>query len=175
MNGNDDSATPGGPAFADGIRGSGQATTHLVLGHDQHPNSQVALAFAEALAMRLDATLHIVHIIDIDDYPIDAEAGDWEASVAASVAAEEATVRQALSGSLATWDFTTRQGGPVAVLTSTAEHFDALMIIIGEGSGHTHAVISRLLGGHHVADGLLNHGQRPVLIVPDTHNKSVDR
>jgi nucleotide-binding universal stress UspA family protein len=50
----------------------------LVVGFDRDAVSRAALTVAADLAGRLAARLVVVHVVDLDDYPIDPEAADWE-------------------------------------------------------------------------------------------------
>lgn len=52
--------------------------TALVLGHARDRASRRALEVAAELAQLLTAHLHVVHGIDLDDYPIDPDASDWK-------------------------------------------------------------------------------------------------
>ncbi|MDX6585475.1 MAG: hypothetical protein QOI10_4659, partial [Solirubrobacterales bacterium] len=64
------------------IDGPGQRnlpTTQLVVGYSEDPASGSALAVAADLAGRLFAHLHVAHVIDLDDYPIDPDSPSWEA------------------------------------------------------------------------------------------------
>lgn len=51
---------------------------HLVVGFDRYPSSWQALRFAITLAEPLNAYLHVAHIVDLDDVPIDPDGDDWE-------------------------------------------------------------------------------------------------
>ncbi len=50
----------------------------IVVGVNRDPASQEALIVAADLARRLHAHLHVVHVVDLADYPIDPDASDWE-------------------------------------------------------------------------------------------------
>jgi nucleotide-binding universal stress UspA family protein len=139
---------------------------HLVVGHDRHSHSDNALSVATELAGHLHAYLHVVHVMDLDDYPIDPDLPDWEEHAVAAVAAEREQVRLFESGRLTDWDFTTYRGEPVRVLTSVADQCDALMIIVGTRGDVLGPGLSRLLKVPSVTRGLIRHNHRPVLVVP---------
>ena len=48
----------------------------LVVGHGQDPSSDPALLAAVNLGRRLGGRLHVVHVIDLHDYPINVDAPD---------------------------------------------------------------------------------------------------
>jgi len=54
----------------DGPAPTQEPMTTLVLGHGRDPGSARALQVAADLAGRLHAHLHVVHGVDLDDYPI---------------------------------------------------------------------------------------------------------
>ena len=67
-----------------------QAT--LVVGYDRRPESQDALRVAAGLAERMDAELHVVHAVDLTDYPIDPDGFDWEQRARDALDEERAAV-----------------------------------------------------------------------------------
>jgi nucleotide-binding universal stress UspA family protein len=139
--------------------------TQLVLGHDRHPHSAVALAVAAELAGRLRAQLHVVHGIDLSDYPIDPDAADWEQQARRTLDEQHQQVAAALAGCDTGWSYHAWRGDPVKLLTTVADETDALMIIVGtrgEGAG---AVIDRIFE-RSVSHGLIARQRRPVLVVP---------
>ena len=164
--------TPGGPPPGPVVGKSDGASLgvgdqpHLVVGHDRHAHSEHALVVATALARRLHAYLHVVHVMDLDDYPIDPDLPSWDEHAEAAVAAEREQVRLFESERLTDWDFRTYRGEPVRVLTSVADQCDALMIIVGTHSGALGPGLSRLLKAPSVTRGLIRHNHRPVLVVP---------
>ncbi len=141
------------------------APASLVLGHDSRPGSDTALRVAADLAGRLRADLHVVHGVDLSDYPVDADAADWEERFRSTLAAECARVEQALTEAPAGWTFHAARGDPVALLDAVAEETHALMIIVGSRGEGALATAERVLGGS-VSRGVLRRQHRPVLIVP---------
>jgi nucleotide-binding universal stress UspA family protein len=122
------------------------ADTRLVLGHSRHPAADTALHLAVDLARRLRADLHVVHGVDLADYPVDPDAADWE---------EQA--RRALDEQ--------RRRVEARLIATVAEETDAFMIIVGSHGEGLSATFERLLAGS-VSRTVLRRQHRPVLIVP---------
>lgn len=138
----------------------------LVLGYDGRPTSQNALRVATDLAARLGAHLHVVHVIDLRDYPIDPDAWDWEAQGQAQLTTEHEEVGSALAGWEGQWTYHLQRGDPVRAISQIAADEAALMIIVG-----THSVgsaLQRLLTVSPSVPHELEHASTPVLIVPST-------
>ena len=144
----------------------GEGRRHLVVGHDRRPYSQRALAVATDLAVGLGAYLHVVHILDLDDYPIDPDIPEWEEHAATVIAREKDQVRTALEGRLTDWTFTVDRGERVSKLTSVADQYDALMIIVGTHGDGLGGTLAHLVRGTSVSHGLIRRKHRPVLVVP---------
>lgn len=121
-------------------------TTNLVLGHGRDPGSAHALPVAADLAQRLKAHLQVVHGVDLDDYPIDPDAADWEQQAQRALTEQRRQVEDALAGIGQSWTYQASRADPVTLLAAVAEEHDALMIIVGtRGEGFGPAV-QRLLG-----------------------------
>lgn len=69
------------PVRIDGPTDPSAARSHLVVGFDRHPTSHAALGYAIDLAGRLDAFLHVAHVVDTDDLPIDPDSAYWEQTI----------------------------------------------------------------------------------------------
>jgi nucleotide-binding universal stress UspA family protein len=135
------------------------------VGHCRDAASHAALEVAADLAVRLHAELHVVHCIDLSDYPIDPDAHDWEAQAQATLAEEQRQVRQALVEHPGRWTYHAAHGHPVALLAQIAEEHDALFIVVGNhGEGFSPA-LRRLMHGRSVSHGLIGRKRRPVLVV----------
>lgn len=151
------------------LPGAGQgidAHTTLVMGFDLSPVSQCALEVAADLARRLDAHLHVVHVIDLCDYPIDPDGANWEEQAEEALAMEQATVRATLSTFEVRWTYHAWRGDPVALLVKVADEYDALMVVIGASREGLRPAISHVLN-RSVSQGLTGRrGRRPVLVVP---------
>jgi nucleotide-binding universal stress UspA family protein len=138
---------------------------HLVVGHDQSQGSQTALLVGADFANHLNAHLHVVHVVDLSDYPVDPDLADWEEQAQAKVAREEALVRLSLQGQNL-WTYHLMRGDAVTSLTTVADEYSALMIIIGSRGGrHMNALLGWMLGGS-ISHGLNHKSRRPVLVVP---------
>jgi nucleotide-binding universal stress UspA family protein len=109
-----------------------------------------------------------VHGVNLDDYPIDPDAADWEEQARRVLDAQRSRVETVLAGSGGGWSYHAGRGDPVGVITAVADDHDALMIVVGSRGEGAGAAIERVLGGS-VSRGVLRHGRRPVLIVPTDH------
>jgi nucleotide-binding universal stress UspA family protein len=138
--------------------------TSLVVGHSRDPASQEALRVARDLAERLGARLHVVHGIDLGDYPINPDAADWEEQAERTLAEQHDQVQAALATCPEGWTYCAQRGGPVGLISGVAEEEDALMIIVGTHGGGLGPAIARLLNGS-VSRALIRRQHRPVLIV----------
>ncbi|MFC4605407.1 universal stress protein [Rhodococcus kronopolitis] len=142
------------------------ASTRLVVGYDRHPASHSALTYAAALTERLDAHLHVVHVVDVEDMPVDPDSPDWEQRVADVVAREHTEAGAALAAISGRWTYHLQHGNPADLLSSVADEYDASMILIG---APRHGLMSRMerLLGESVSAHLVQHGRRPVVLVPE--------
>ncbi|WP_244332240.1 universal stress protein [Gordonia polyisoprenivorans] len=86
--------------------------TALVVGRNRHPDSVAAVRFAVMLARRLDAHVHVVHIVDLDDEPLDPDAPDWDQQFAATVDRDALAARDLLDTLPASWTSTVDTGRP---------------------------------------------------------------
>ncbi|WP_040790574.1 universal stress protein [Nocardia paucivorans] len=141
------------------------ARCHLVVGFDRHPGGRAALNYAVGLAGRLDAFLHVAHILDADDLPIDPDSADWEQVVADAVKRERRDACAVLARIPGPWSYYNRTGRPAQILLDLAEAHDAEMIVVGTSRGGPASFLHRLLGDSVAAD-LIHHAHRPVLLVP---------
>ncbi|MDT7758987.1 MAG: hypothetical protein QOH27_4885 [Mycobacterium sp.] len=144
-----------------------QALTELVVGWDRQPASAAALRFAVGLSHRLDAHLHVVHIADFDDLPIDPDAWDWEQQFHESLEAHAVGARALLDELGANWTYHAVRGRPPDVLADLAEEVDAVMIVLGAPRGGMHSFIDTF-AGQSVSYQLSRKHGRAVLLVPDT-------
>lgn len=154
------------PLRVDGPLGPIPPTTHLVVGFDRHNASHVALDFAIGLTTGLNAHLHVAHGIDTDDLPIDPDAADWDQAIAAVVERERAYACSKLGALSGNWSYHSRHGSPAHLLASIADANDASMIVIGAPRHGVMSLVERLLG-ESVSAQLINHGHRPVVLVPE--------
>jgi nucleotide-binding universal stress UspA family protein len=134
------------PQRIDGPTAGVSPTCHLVVGFDRYPSSHRALRFAIDLAAPLAAYLHVAHIIDLDDFPIDPDSADWEQRFAATVDEERTEACDLLAVLPGNWTYYAHGGNPAHVLASLADAHDALMIIIGTARGGLMSAVDRVLG-----------------------------
>ncbi|WP_054811928.1 universal stress protein [Nocardia arizonensis] len=155
----------------DGPAGPVRAVCHLVVGVDRHPSGHAVLAHAIDLADRLHAYLHVVHVIDLEDAPIDPDDHDWDRRLADAADSRRESACAALADSPGNWTYYSGPGDPVRVLKDLAHANDALMIVIGASRGGASALMRRLVG-ESVSTTLTHHPDRPVLLVPVTGRDS---
>lgn len=141
------------------------ARCHLVVGFDRYPAGHAALDYAIDLAGRLGAFLHVAHIVDAEDLPIDPDSADWEQAVTNTVEQERRDACAVLEQAPVPWAYYSRTGRPAQLLAGLAETRDAEMIIIGSSRGGLASFLQRLLG-ESVSTSLVHHAHRPVLLVP---------
>ncbi|MFR9806699.1 universal stress protein [Pseudonocardia sp. RS010] len=138
---------------------------HLVLGHGRDASSEAALPVAADLARRLQAQLHVVHGVDLADYPIDPDAADWEEQAQRVLVAQQQHVADALADADTGWSYHAWRGDPVGLLATVADETDALMIIVGSRGEGPGKVLDRIVE-RSVSHGLIARQHRPVLVVP---------
>jgi nucleotide-binding universal stress UspA family protein len=137
----------------------------LVVGHGQDPSSDHALLAAVDLGQRLGGRLHVVHVIDLHDYPINVDSPDWEERGAAAVAAEQRHVEDLLADAPVPWTYEARHGDPAKVLCSVAAERNALLIVVGSRGEGLRRALGRLVDPS-ISHGVIQHQHRPVLVVP---------
>jgi nucleotide-binding universal stress UspA family protein len=143
-----------------------RASTELVVGWDRQPASAAALRFAVGIARRLDAHLHVVHIADFDDLPVDPDAWDYEQQFHASLEAHARGARALLDELGANWTYHAMHGRPPDVLADLADEVDAVMIVLGAPRGGVHSFVDTFAGQSVAHQLTCKHG-RAVLLVPD--------
>jgi nucleotide-binding universal stress UspA family protein len=162
-----DAEVPGPQVRTEGPRPDSDPVTHVVLGYRASPYGQAVLHHGADLAARLVAALHVVHVVDLSDYPIDPDSADWEQQAQKTLAAEQHAVETALADLPGSWTYHAAHGDPVALLRQVADSYDALMFIVGSRGESAGGVVSRLLGTRpSVSHGLIAHSHRPVLVIP---------
>ncbi|MCV7426129.1 universal stress protein [Mycobacterium montefiorense] len=138
---------------------------NIVLGWDRQRGSAAALAVAADLAQRLDARLHVVHVADTGDMPIDPDAADWEQQINQRLRDDEASARSFLDRLVVDWTYHSAHGQPSEIISNLADETHALMIVVGGQRGGMHSFIGTL-AGQSVSRQLTHHHGRPVLVVP---------
>jgi nucleotide-binding universal stress UspA family protein len=134
----------------------------LLVGYDQHPASHQAVLVAAELAQVLGASVLLLHVIDLDDYPADPEAASWESASAELLLAQRREAASLLAGTGVEWSYRIVQDDPAHALTQVAQELDALFIVVG-ASGR--GLAQRLRHGS-VPQMLMRRQRRPVLVVP---------
>jgi nucleotide-binding universal stress UspA family protein len=155
-----------GPQRTEGPTTALPPTSHVVVGFDRCPASHHALRFAIELAAPLNAFLHVAHIVDLQDFPVDPDGDDWEQCFVDTLEQERTTACDLLSALPGNWTYHAYRGDPAHVLSALADTHDALMIILGTARGGPMSAIDRVLGAS-VSARLIRHTHRPVVLVPD--------
>jgi nucleotide-binding universal stress UspA family protein len=137
-------------------------TGNLLVGHDRHPASDCAVRVAVQLADLLHAHLHIVHVVTLEDYPIDPDGADWELGAARTLKEEGEAVTEMLADATVSWTYHERRGDPARCLEELARDYNVPFIIVGAS---TAGVVPHLIHGS-VSRSLLHHRRTPVLVVP---------
>jgi nucleotide-binding universal stress UspA family protein len=140
---------------------------NLVVGYDHHPASHAALLFAVDLSRRLGAHVHVVHIVDLGDEPLNLDSAERQREVDRRLHAHQEAVQQVFNRPDDRWTFHALEGPAVKVLTSIGETHRATMIIIGQPERGLSAMLEHLITGGAVSRGLLHHAARPVVVVPE--------
>ncbi|MBW0118937.1 MULTISPECIES: universal stress protein [Pseudonocardia] len=145
---------------------AGPAAGHLVVGHDRSASAGRALEVAVDLARRLGgAAVHVVHGVDLDDYPIDPDSADWDQQAARALEEQRRAVRDVAGGALGGWSYHAGRGDPADLLVALAQEVDALMIVVGTQGEGVSAVFERVLD-RSVSHAVIHRQHRPVLVVP---------
>jgi nucleotide-binding universal stress UspA family protein len=137
-------------------------SNRLLVGYDRHPASHHAVIVAADLAHALGASLLVLHVIDLEDYPIDPDAADYELAADRTVAKERQHAERLLSDATVEWTYETARDDPAHALAKLAHDYDVLMIVVG-ASGR--GLAQRLLHGS-VPQALARKQRKPVLVVP---------
>lgn len=138
----------------------------LLVGYDRHPASHHALLVAAGLAEALDAHLTVMHVVDLDDYPIDPDRADWEEAAEKQVALEQDYATTLLAGKPIRWSYHTTRGGPAEQLARAASDLDVLFIVVGATGKN---LVRRLTRGS-VPQSLVKYQPKPVLVIPEPAN-----
>jgi nucleotide-binding universal stress UspA family protein len=151
------------------IRVAGEASrsdpqVSIVVGYDRTPQSREAVAVAMDLGSRLGSFLHVVHAIDLRDYPIDPDAHDWEDKAAETLAEARRVATALLHHYVWGWTYLAGRGDPARLLMSVANEHDALMIVVGSRGEGLHVLVERLISPP-VSHRLIDRSRRPVLVV----------
>ncbi len=138
----------------------------IVAGYDRTPSSLAALRKAADIGRRLGAHLVVVHAIDMADYPVDPDAGDWELQAHEVLEEERQTVAAELAGYEPGWSYRAFRALAADALARVADEEDALMIVVGARAHGWKRLLDHLLAAP-VAQQVTRRSTRPVLVVPD--------
>ncbi len=138
----------------------------IVVGFDRSAASLLALRAAADLGRRLGARLAVVHAIDLADYPVDPDAGDWELQAKEALSAEREVVATELAGYEPGWAHRCLRAPAGDALSRVADDEDALMIVVGMRHYGLARVVDHLLDPP-VSKQVMKRSGRPVLVVPE--------
>jgi nucleotide-binding universal stress UspA family protein len=139
----------------------------VIVGYDHHPSSAAALQVAMSMATAMNASLHIVHVVDLQDADPNIDDPDWEDRTQHALDAEQHAAEALLDSFNGRWTYETRRGQAAQVLARTATAEDALMIVIGERRAMHGAAVVHLLERSVLHHLLHLHPTTPVLVVPE--------
>lgn len=148
------------PMAGDGSPGA----TQLLVGHDMQPASRAAVRFTADLAARLGAYLHVVHVVDLADTPIDADSAEWDDRARAALEVLHDDARKLLAGFDIGWTYHACHGDPAELLARVADEHGVLFVAVG-ATGRN--LTRRLMEGGSVSRRLLRRHTIPVLVVPE--------
>ena len=146
----------------------GRTEQSIVVGYASSAASRHAVTVAAELAADLGTRLHVVHVVDLRDYPVDPDLPDWEQQGAARLAAERAEVDALLADWPGEWSYDLQRGDPARALTAIAAREHARMIVVGSRAASGLGVaLERLAGAVRSVPHALERADIPVLVVPD--------
>ncbi len=137
--------------------------TALLVGHDSQPASRAAVRYTADLAVRLGAHLHVVHVVDLSDTPIDADSAEWEEAAGRTLEALHEDARKLLEEFDIGWTYHACHGDPAELLARVAEEYHVMLIAVGATS---RGLARRFMEGGSVARRLMRRHDVAVLVVP---------
>lgn len=156
---------------------TGRLRGPIVVGYDDHASSRRALRYAVDLTAGLDVTMRVLHVVNLEDFPVDPDSSSWDEQMRRHEDLLVGHVGALIDLPDEQWSYAIVRGDPWHALVAEADKDDALMIVVGQ---HTHAhliagAVVRLLGGgtsSSVAGALIRRGHRPVLVVPSLEDEA---
>lgn len=142
----------------------------LVVGYDGHDRAAGTLRFAAEFATRLNARLLIVHVVDLEDYPVDPDSAFWEEKAVEAVDEERAAAATILDSWDGYWEYVVERGDPAKALIRAAERVSALLIVVGARAG---GFVQHLFSAHVSVTNDLTKGGVPVLVAPPVSSADV--
>ncbi|MEU5656861.1 universal stress protein [Streptomyces sp. NPDC047737] len=140
----------------------------LVLAYEDALRSGAALTFAAELAGRLGATLHVVHVIDLNDYPIDpdlAESPQERQFVERAADRAYQEISDFLRKFSCAWTYSVETGNPVLRINQVAERHAASAIVAEASTPGLAGIFHRSLKGS-VLKELVKSARRVIIVVP---------
>ncbi|MEQ3550709.1 universal stress protein [Pseudonocardia nematodicida] len=137
----------------------------VVVGYRTGPPGDRALGVGAELAHRMRARLHVVHVVEAADYPVDPDSADWDLDVVRHLADQQEAVTGALTGTGLLWDFEIRHGDAAVELVHAAMQHDARFVVLGTRGTGARAAVSRLARAS-VSHRAVALRSLPVLVVP---------
>ena len=145
----------------------------IVVGYASTAASRRAVQEAARLATDLDAVLHVVHVVDLRDYPVDPDTPDWDSAGEARLMQERREVEGLLAEHRLDWTYDLLRGDPARGIADTAARHHAYMIVVGTHVRHGFTDgLERLLGAGASVAHALERMEIPVLLVP-SHSPKV--
>lgn len=136
----------------------------LVVGYVDSPEGNAALDHAAGLAQLLDADLHIVHVVDLADYPVDPDSSDWEQQGRARLSLIRSHAISHVGALRSHTTYAENTGDPAHALQEAAYRHSAMMVVVGLDT-RTSNPLTRLLSSN-VTKSLIRYLECPVLLVP---------
>lgn len=137
----------------------------LVVGYMNDPEGLNALRYAVVLANQLASDLHVLHVLDLSDFPLDPDSQVYEDQGERMLAGEEAQVRSEMTALNGKFTYATARGDAAVALSQHGDLHNAMMVVVGTHGEHPGSGLARFFGGS-VSRSLLRHLNRPVLIIP---------
>lgn len=140
-------------------------TPTFVVGYRQGPTGRAALQYAVWLADAVAGRVHVVHVTDLDDFPVDPDDLDWELEAEGRLAAVRSEVDAALDGHARPWSYEVAHGDAGDALADVALRRGATMVVV---AAHVDGRLGRLqrLVARSIARELFDRAACPVLVVP---------
>jgi nucleotide-binding universal stress UspA family protein len=145
----------------------------VVVGHSGHRGADDAVLVAARLAARLHLPLHVVHVIAVEDFPVDPDSLTDEAD-ARSIAKQQQVVEGLLAGYEGPWGRRVERGDPAEVLSRVADEVRAPLLVVGTHAESRAGLGLRLLGHRSVSRAAVGLGRHPVLVVPEGTAQDLD-